>query len=359
MFPVEEASARLVAVGDILMHQDVKAAARQDPDGPRGLWAAVEPLFQGAPIVFANLETPVAPSSGQPGAPFLFNAPADLPGALRASGFTALSVANNHCYDQGAKGLLETLDRLEEQGLVPVGAGAGRAQAEQPRIVQLPGLRVAFLGYTDLFNINLNRGGQGPWVCPLDPDAAVAAVRRARALADAVVVSIHWGNEYSHQPLPRQREVAARLVEAGADVILGTHPHVLQPVEWVERGGRRGLVAFSLGNFISNQDRAYQAAQDPVEAGDNRDGVAFQCRLVKERLADGSVRVDVRDLRCEPLWTLNNWADFSSGRARRREIRVIPTDALPAGVQPGEEALSHTLQVRRDRVFQCLGLAGS
>ena len=184
-------------------------------------------------------------------------------------------------------------------------------------------------------------------------------MRRARALADAVVVSIHWGDEYHHQPLPRQREVAARLVEAGADVILGTHPHVLQPVEWVERGGRRGLVAFSLGNFISNQDRAYQAAQDPVEAGDSRDGVAFQCRLVKERLADGSVRVDVRDLRCEPLWTLNNWADFSSGRARRREIRVIPTDALPAGVQPGEEALSHTLQVRRDRVFQCLGLAGS
>ena len=79
-------------------------------------------------------------------------------------------------------------------------------------------------------------------------------------------MSIHWGNGYQ-RPLPRQREVAARLVEAGADVILGTHPHVLQPVEWVERGGRRALVAYSLGNFISNQDRAYQAAQDPVEAG--------------------------------------------------------------------------------------------
>jgi poly-gamma-glutamate synthesis protein (capsule biosynthesis protein) len=356
--PVEEASARLVAVGDILMHQDVKTAARQDPDGLRGLWAAVEPLFQGAPIVFANLETPVAPASGQPGAPFLFNAPTDLPGALKASGFTVLSVANNHCYDQGAQGLLETLDRLEGQGLVPVGAGATRARAEQPRIVQLPGLRVAFLGYTDLFNLNLNRGGQGPWACPLDPEAAVAAVRRARALADAVVVSIHWGSEYSHQPLPRQREVAARLVEAGADVILGTHPHVLQPVEWLERGGRRGLVAYSLGNFISNQDRTYRVGQDPVEAGDDRDGVALQCRLVQERLADGSRRVEVRDLRCEPLWTVNNWADFRAGRARRREIRVVLADAPLAGAEPGEETLARTLPLRRDRVFQCLGLAG-
>jgi poly-gamma-glutamate synthesis protein (capsule biosynthesis protein) len=357
VFPVTVGAVRIVAVGDIMMHQDVKRAAGPTAAGLMALWADVEPLLRGADIAFANLETPVAPGTGQPGRPFLFNAPEVLPAALRASGFTVLSTANNHAYDQGRKGVVETLERLRAEHLVAVGTGTTRADAEAIRWVQAGGLRVAFLGFTDLFNINLNREDNGPWVRPLDPEAAVAAVRRARAQADAVVVSLHWGVEYSHQPLPRQRDLAARLVEAGADLVLGTHPHRLQPVEWLERGRRRGLVAYSLGNFISNQDRVYRAGQDPVEAGDNRDGVALQCRLVKERLADGSVRVELRDLRCEPLWTVNNWGDFNAGRARSREIRVIPVDAALARVGPGEEALGRALTVRRDRVLQCLGVA--
>jgi poly-gamma-glutamate synthesis protein (capsule biosynthesis protein) len=355
--PRELASVRILAVGDIMMHQDVQASARQTEGGLQALWADVEPLLAEADLAFANLETPVAPDTGGPGRPFQFNAPADLPAALRASGFTVLSVANNHSFDQGAQGLLETLDRLARQGLVAVGAGATRALAEQPRIVQVKGLRVAFLGFTDVFNVNLDRSDQAPWVCPLEPAAAEAAVRQARERADAVVVSVHWGSEYSHQALPRQREVAARLVEAGADLVLGHHPHVLQPVEWLERGGRRGLVAYSLGNFISNQDRDYRAGQDPAEAGDSRDGVALQCRLAQVRRADGSLQVQVRDLRCEPLWTLNNWNDFSLGRARRREIRVTPVGAALARLRPGEAALGQALAVRRGRAFQCLGVA--
>jgi poly-gamma-glutamate synthesis protein (capsule biosynthesis protein) len=363
---VEEASVRIVAVGDILMHEDVKRSAIQADAGLQGLWAGVEPLLHGADIAFANLETPVAPTTGMPGRPFRFNAPAALPAALRASGFTVLSTANNHAYDQGVPGVRETLDRLRAEHLVPVGSGATRAEAEQVRIVQVHGLRVAFLGFSDLFNINLNRRDGEPWVCPLDPAAAVRAVRAARTQADAVVVSVHWGVEYQHEPLPRQREVAAQLAAAGADLILGSHPHVLQPVELIEQAGRRTLVAYSMGNFISNQDRMYLPELFQADGGDSRDGVAVQCRLVKRRLADGTERVTVEEPRCEPLWNLNNWREVMAGETRTRVIRVLWVNAAiadaqarlsgPEGPDPdGTRALLRTLLLRRARASAILG----
>jgi poly-gamma-glutamate synthesis protein (capsule biosynthesis protein) len=373
VFPVELASVRLVAVGDILMHQDVQRAAREAESGLRALWQDVEPLLQGADIAFANLETPVAPTSGLPGRPFMFNGPPELPAALKASGFTVLSTANNHAYDQGVAGVVETLDRLRAEHLVPVGSGATRREAEQPQVVQVRGLRVAFLGFTDLYNINLNRKDSEPWVRGLDPAAAAEAVRAVRPLADVVVVSIHWGVEYQHDPLPRQREVAARLCAAGADLILGTHPHVLQPVERLASGGNRTLVAYSLGNFVSNQDRMYLPDLFKVDGGDSRDGVALQCRLVKRRLADGRTQITVEDAVCEPLWNLNNWREFMSGQASRREIRVLWVNSAIAAAQAqlegrggpsGDEAalrrtreLLATLKLRRERATETLGAA--
>jgi len=366
VFPVELASVRLLAVGDILMHQDVQRSAREAESGLRALWADVEPLIHGADIAFANLETPVAPSSGLPGRPFMFNGPPELPAALRASGFTVLSTANNHAYDQGVAGVVETLRRLREENLVAVGSGATRGEAEQLRVVQVKGLRVGFLGFTDLYNINLNAKDSGPWVRGLDPAAAAEAVRAARPLVDVVVVSIHWGVEYQHDPLPRQREVAERLCQAGADLILGTHPHVLQPVEILAKGGNRTLVAYSLGNFVSNQDRMYLPDLFKVNGGDSRDGVALQCRLVKRRLADGTERVTVEDPVCEPLWNLNNWREFMAGQAKRRVIRVLWVNSAIAAAQAQlagpdqagrDRDLLDTLLLRRERARECLGAA--
>ena len=329
--PPEPPRLTLVAVGDILMHQDVKAAAAQSPGGFPALWADLVPLFQGADVAFGNLETPVAPATGRPGVPFQFNAPEGLPGALRASGFTVLSTANNHAFDQGPKGVAETLERLRAQQLVALGSGEDRARAEALQVVACRGFRVAFLGFTDLFNLDLNRRADQPWVRPLDLEPALAAVRDARAQADLVVVSVHWGNEYQRQPTRRQRELARALVGAGCDLVLGHHPHVLQPVEALEAGDRRGLVAYSLGNFISNQDRTYRAAEDPVAAGDSRDGAALQVRF--ERDAEG--RAVVREALVEPLWTLNNW-----GQGAPRDIRVIRVGAAEAALRAEVERLS-------------------
>ncbi|WP_306600545.1 CapA family protein [Geothrix sp. 21YS21S-2] len=369
----ELARVELVAVGDILMHQDVKTSAVQ-AGSLTELWKEVTPLFKQADIAFANLETPIAPRTGRPGRPFQFNAPEDLPAALKASGLTIVSTANNHAFDQGPKGLAETLERLEAAGLPAVGSGPTRALAEAPRILEVKGLRIAFLAFTDIFNVNLNQKAASPWVRSLDPAEAERAVAAARAQSDAVVVSIHWGAEYLHAPLPRQKDVARRLARAGADLILGHHPHVLQAVEVLETGPRRTVVAYSLGNFISNQDRMYRADLFPVAGGDSRDGVLFRCRFVKLKLADGSEPVRVEDARCEPLWTRNNWQERNAGKTKVRSIEVIPLSTTLAqaegeldrlrAAEPMDKAkvveqqeYLRTLYLRRARAAEILGAA--
>lgn len=318
---------RLVAVGDIMMHSDVKKAARQSPDqqdsGFTSLWADVLPVLKDSDIAFGNLETPVAPSSGKPGAPFQFNAPEGLPQALRASGFTVLSTANNHAFDQGPKGVKETLDRLKSAGLMAVGSGETEATAERPVILEKNGIKFAFIAFTDIFNVDLNRKATEPWVRPLDLESAKAAIRSARSQADVVVVSLHWGNEYQHEPTQRQREIAGGLVEAGADLILASHPHVLQPIEQVEAGGRKAIVAFSLGNFIANQDRFYRADLFPVAGGDNRDSAALRVVFTREIDINGRESVKLRNVGYEPLWTENNARELQEGKGGRREVRVL------------------------------------
>jgi poly-gamma-glutamate synthesis protein (capsule biosynthesis protein) len=338
--PPPAVSLSLVAVGDILMHQDVKRAADLDPAGFPTLWADLVPLFQGADLAFGNLETPVAPTTGRPGVPFQFNAPDSLPAALRASGFTVLSTANNHAFDQGAKGIRETLGRLKAEHLVAVGSGEDQSQAEALQILERQGIRVAFLGFTDLFNIDLNRRATEPWVRPLELEPALQAVREAKTKADLVLVSLHWGNEYQHMPTKRQRDIARALVDAGCDVILGHHPHVLQPAELLETGGRQALVAYSLGNFISNQDRMYRADLFPVGGGDNRDGAALKVRFERRRGSDGRDRVLLAEAAVEPLWTENNWGV----PAEHRQIRVIRVAAAEARVRAELDRLADPIE---------------
>jgi poly-gamma-glutamate synthesis protein (capsule biosynthesis protein) len=371
------ASVRLVAVGDIMMHQDVKLAEAQDGGGFPALWADLVPLFKGADLAFGNLETPVAPTSGRPGKPFQFNAPASLPPALRASGFTVLSTANNHAFDQGRKGVAETLDRLRQAQLTAIGSGEDRPRAETLQVFERNGLRVAFLGFTDLFNLDLDRKATGPWVRPLDLAPALAAVREARSKADIVVVSVHWGNEYQHRPTKRQRDIARKLVEAGCDLLLGHHPHVLQPMELLTVDGRRALVAYSLGNFISNQDRMYRADLFPVAEGDSRDGAALEVTFERRKQPDGTEAVVLAHAGFEPLWTENNWGVGKGVPRRIRVIRVAAEEArvredldhleepqAGAATEPGRKAAIladqerlRTLILRRRRIAGVLGQA--
>jgi poly-gamma-glutamate synthesis protein (capsule biosynthesis protein) len=144
-------------------------------------------------------------------------------------------------------------------------------------------------------------------VQPADDDATVAAIAALAKTVDAVVVGVHWGQEYEADADAEQIALAKRFVEAGALVVLGSHPHVLQRIELLPApDGRTALVAYSLGNFISNQSREYMAGPVPVTAGDTRDGALLELTLKKRKYAGGAVLTEVAQSQVIPLWTDNN-----------------------------------------------------
>lgn len=348
----------LGAVGDVLMHDAVKRSAEAHRGeaahgGYAWLFAPVSDLLSAPDLAFANLETPVAPAASRGSRPFVFDAPPDAVAALRAAGVDVVAVANNHALDQGRAGLEETLRRLSEAGMAYVGAGpAGRAAG--PLRVERNGLALAILGYT----YGLNQPGNAcppsrpscTQVAELDRERILEEVRTAAQEADAVVVSLHWGTEYRQQPSAADVELAHRIADAGALVILGHHPHVLQPVELYRRAdGRTAVIAYSLGNFISNQSRNYVPGVTPEAVAATRDGALLRLTLERRDYGRGVSRVEVAGADFLPLWTENDTVEIDRRRepARRPAIRVVALDralaavraelaGLPDPVPPGE-----------------------
>ncbi|MFT4974220.1 MAG: poly-gamma-glutamate capsule biosynthesis protein CapA/YwtB (metallophosphatase superfamily) [Myxococcota bacterium] len=340
----------MVAVGDLLIHRRVKntAKARASEHGNDGfdwVFAEMKPLLSGADLAFANLETPVAPDHHRGIRGEIFNAPAGVIGAIADAGIDVVSFANNHTFDQGPAGIVETLERLEAAGVAVAGSGRSCAEASSPVRLEVNGVRVALLAVTDLMNIDERAGEDAPCTfvagpicssdCGPDRDAIHYAIDRerlaeaitaARVGADAVVVSFHWGDEYRTVPLPLYTETAPILIELGADVVLGHHPHVLQPLaRHTAEDGREGLIVYSLGNFVSDMGASYSPASSSLRRGNTRDGLLVGFSLVKTRHPDGRATVAVESVEAVPLWTENNKLTRGSGEADA--IRVVPLAA--------------------------------
>ena len=348
--------ATIAAVGDVLMHGAVKEAAADhrapgNDDGYGWLWAPVADLLAGADLTFANLESPVAPRAGQGSRSFVFNAGPAVVTGLRHAGVDLVSVANNHIFDQGRPGFEETLAVLDAHGLRFVGAGPAGQEAG-PRVVEVNGLRIAFLGYARFFNQSGNDcppPARGPRPCLkaslLDPERAVADVRAAASAADAVVVSLHWGEEYQTEPRQTDVALAHRLADAGAVLVLGHHPHVLQPLElYVRPDGSPSLIAYSLGNFVSNQSRHYVHGVTPAQVGATRDGVLLRAEIARRDYGRGVTRVELAAAGWLPLWTENDTADPARRAAGRRpSIQVVSLDRALAEVRAELAALPDPL----------------
>lgn len=329
------------------MHGAVKQSAAVHgagtPDGGYSwLFAPIADLLSQPDLTFANLETPIAPQASQGSRAFVFNAPPDVIAALQHAGVDLVSVANNHALDQGRRGYEETLRWLDAAGLRYLGGGPA-PHAAGPVRVERAGLKLAFLGYT----YGLNQTGNA---CPpakagvpaclqaaeLDRASIVDEVRAAAAEADAVVVSLHWGVEYEQQPRAQDVELARRLADAGALVVLGHHPHVLQPLELYRRGdGRIAVIAYSLGNFVSNQSRNFVAGVTPDAVAATRDGALLRVALARRDYGRGVVRVEVVGADFLPLWTENDTAEIDPRRepGRRPAIRVVAVDRALAEVR--------------------------
>lgn len=315
--------ARLVAVGDIMMHSPQIPAAYDvttDTYSFHSYFDQVKPLLEGD-WVFANLETPLAGEElgGYSGYP-LFNAPEELADALREAGFNVLSTANNHSLDRWERGLLNTLANLKARGLIPVGTSESAEAAETITLVEKNGISMAFLAYTYGTNGIPIPEGKDYLVNLIDEAKIKADIVRAREQADVVTVSLHFGVEYQRQPNEEQKSLARSLVASGADIILGSHPHVVQPFEIIETVSddgtpRQGIVIYSLGNFISNQ------GPDQGTAKYTDVGVIFSVNVTK-RLPEGTVELKVEEP--VPTWVHKSYANG------KRQYRILPIEAALA-----------------------------
>ena len=318
-------SLSVIAVGDILLGRGV--------DQPDQAFARSADWLRSGDLTLGNLEcaltdAPIPPSAtlehSLP-APVRLYAPTQSAAWLTAAGFDLLGLANNHSLDAGPDGLHQTAETLQDAGLAVAGAGATPEQALAAYTFTQNGVRLAILSVNAIPippDNALPEGQSAPdgWdIARWQRDAVLAAVSAARQDADAVIVSIHWGYEYRRQPDPAQTRYAEWLFAAGADVIIGHHPHVVQAPSILTRpDGRTVLAAYSLGNFVFDQGQ---------EEGTGR-GLAL--RLVFDQQGLRAVQA----------------LDVVAGVQPRL---VPPVSTPPARI---ESPVSPTLQVG----FQCAGL---
>ena len=342
-YPHQLAQVSFAVAGDVIPHEAVKAAAAAAGQGEQG-WAAlfsdVADVFHDADFGFVNMETPVAPDHSHGTKPFLFDAPVALPEALKASGIKIVSFANNHVFDQGWAGFAETRQHLSEAGLLFTGTSDNAATAWQPVFTEANGIKVGWLGMTRWLNGNRNPEaadqphvnffpypGEANGAPGADEATVLAAVKAAKAQCDLLVISVHWGIEYAAAPRPEDVDLAHKMLEAGASVIVGAHPHVLQPIEtYKTQDGRDTVIFYSLGNFLSNQSRSYVDGLNPDSNGEPRDEAIGLFSAVRKDYGPAGIRVELGHVGLLPVWEENNRNEIASGRTRTPVIRPILID---------------------------------
>lgn len=323
--------AKLIAVGDIMMHS---TQTRSGYDAKRQIYnfdsffAPVKNILSKGDWVIGNLETPLAGEDvgGYTGYP-LFNAPATLADAAKKAGFNILTTANNHALDRGEKGVIRTIANLRDRQFAFTGTSASATQASKPLISTKNNISLAILAYTYGTNGIPIPKGKDYLVSLIDEKKIVKDIAKARKQgADIIAISLHFGDEYQRQPNPQQKQLVENLLKAGADIILGSHPHVVQPYKIFKFPGKNGktrkaVAIYSMGNFISGQMKDYTDL-----------GVIFQVTIRKkfpEKTAE------ITGIKALPTWvhryTLNNQLKY----------RVLP---LEQTVTQKKDALLATSQ---------------
>lgn len=255
----EPTSISLIAVGDNLIHNTLLKDA-SNGDGSYDFtpfYEDIKPYVETADIALVNQESPLGTgeAAGYPS----FNTPQACGDALVQAGFDVISHANNHAMDSGSSAVYDTLDFWDSyanQGIVRIGIARDASDRANVRYVERNGIKVGFLAYTYGLNGYSLPDNNPDLVSLIDKDKMASELATVKAACDAVVVMIHWGEEYQLEENNEQNELAEFLTEQGATLIIGSHPHVCQPCEWIEaENGNRAFCLYSTGNFISAQNK--------------------------------------------------------------------------------------------------------
>ncbi|MGI6772492.1 MAG: CapA family protein [Clostridiales bacterium] len=297
--------ASFVAVGDNLIHSKLYEQAKERAGGNgydfKALYQNVADDIKNADIASINQETIIAPSKPPSTYP-MFNSPPELGKEVVNIGFDIINIANNHMLDKGASGLKEAIEFWHAQeGVQLTGAYLNETEMLKPETITRNGIVFGLVGMTELTNgLSLPSGSELRYLNTADVTNIRKKIELTKEVADVVVVNVHWGNEYSTKPSDTQKALARKLVEWGADVIIGHHPHVLQTIELITKmDGGTAVVAYSLGNFVSMQN-----------TGPTMIGGMLKFNVIVDKSAK---LVTVEDVKLEPL-VMHHRQSYLNGR---------------------------------------------
>ncbi|MBD8015974.1 MULTISPECIES: CapA family protein [Planococcus] len=250
------ASATLSAVGDILIHERVyKDALTEEGYDFNPMLETVKPFMEQADITVANSESIIGGSEIGLSTYPAFNSPYEVGDALKQAGVDVVTLANNHTLDRGVPAIENAVRYWDQIGMVHAGSYLSADDRSAIALMTRNDITFSFLSYTYGTNGIETPAGRDYLVNRIDPAIIQQDLKRAREKSDVVVLNLHFGVEYQKMPNAEQIELAQFAAENGADIILGHHPHVLQPPEWIDTAdGRKVFVVYSLGNFLSGQD---------------------------------------------------------------------------------------------------------
>lgn len=262
---VEPIHVKLMVTGDVMFHLPTYKNAFDKEKVEYDFTSFYEKVsedLKGADFAFANLETTINPNRPLASYP-MFNAPKEALKYLKEAGFKGMSTANNHCIDTGLEGIFTTIDELDANGFVHF--GTRKTEDVKPPIVDLKGIKVGFISYSEIFN-----GMDG--VIPADKKYVISPIDYEKIKSDIdylkgsgadIIISMpHYGVEYNTNPTQLQQEVSKFMIDNGVDLVLGSHPHVLGRAGLWEAGGRNKFLIYSMGNSISNQRQPWMGTYD-------------------------------------------------------------------------------------------------
>ncbi|MBO8129109.1 MAG: CapA family protein [Peptococcaceae bacterium] len=323
--PRLETTITLCAVGDLLMHMPIVNAAKEGSNYRfEPLFSPVESYINGVDYAVANLETRLAGRSlGFSGYP-CFNTPDELADALKNAGFDLVTTANNHSLDRGWEGIVNTIECLERVGLHHIGTNRSPEERRRAFIAEVNGIKIGCLNYTTFTN-GLPLPPEHPYaVNILELDAVSQDIAALKAEnPDVIIAFLHFGIEYQRTPSRSQRDIAHELCRQGVDVIIGTHPHVVQPVELMQvvedDRVRNCYIAYSLGNFVSDQRWRYSDS-----------GIILVLQISKDHYRD---KVVVSKVNYVPVWVDTFY------RGGKKQYRVLPVTQAIAACENGRDPL--------------------
>ena len=243
----------LLVVGDIMLNRGVEYVIEEKGNGDfRFPFLKIANNLNKADILFGNLEGPISHRGTKSGSIYSFRMDPRAVEGLKYAGFDILSLANNHMFDYGSVALIDTMNILKKNNIEYVGAGMNKKEAYSLKIIKIKNTKVGFLAYTNLGPNNWSAKENMPGIAWIDEDyfpQIVQQIRDAKKQTDILIVSLHSGVEYVSFPDDFQRKFAKLCIENGADIVIGHHPHVIQPVIKY----KNGWIAYSLGNFVFDQ----------------------------------------------------------------------------------------------------------